>query len=202
MPNRTLLTIALASTSLLAATGAQAQAGQPHEQYAYLGLGTGFSSLENDRDDVDNFVESGTSDFDLDDDDNVWKGFAGYQFNRYLAAEAFYTDLGRVRLRGNDGANTDLESSAYGASLVGQLPITSWFTPYAKVGAASWETDVDGNLGDASVDLEDNDGFDPVYGLGAQFNFNPVLIRAEYERYDFDSDYTLDTFTASVGLRF
>ncbi|MDX5378255.1 MAG: outer membrane beta-barrel protein [Halomonas sp.] len=202
MSKRTLLTVTLASTTLLFAAGAQAQANAPHERYAYLGLGTGFSSLENDRDDVDNFIESGSSDFDLDDDDNVWKGFAGYQFNRYLAAEAFYADLGRVRLRGTDGANTDLESSAYGASLIGQFPITSWFTPFAKVGAASWETDVDGNLGDASVDLENNDGFDPVYGLGAQFNLNPVLIRAEYERYDFDSDYTLDTFTASVGLRF
>ncbi|MBW6391143.1 porin family protein [Billgrantia antri] len=202
MSKRTLLTVTLASTTLLFATGAQAQANAPHERYAYLGLGTGFSSLENDRDDVDNFIESGSSDFDLDDDDNVWKGFAGYQFNRYLAAEAFYADLGRVRLRGTDGANSDLESTAYGASLIGQFPITSWFTPFAKVGAASWETDVDGNLGDTSVDLEDNDGFDPVYGLGAQFNLNPVLIRAEYERYDFDSDYTLDTFTASVGLRF
>ncbi|NIC06076.1 porin family protein [Billgrantia bachuensis] len=201
MSTRTLLTATTLSASLLVATGAQAQA-EPHEQYAYLGLGTGFSSLENDREDVDNFIDSGASDFDLDDDDNVWKGFAGYQFNRYLAAEAFYADLGRVRLRGNDGANTDLESTAYGANLVGQFPITPWFTPFAKVGAASWETDVDGNLGDASIDLQDNDGFDPVYGLGAQFNFNPVLIRAEYERYDFDSDYTIDTFTASVGLRF
>lgn len=201
MSTRTLLTATTLSASLLVATAAQAQA-EPHEQYAYLGLGTGFSSLENDREDVDNFIDSGASDFDLDDDDNVWKGFAGYQFNRYLAAEAFYADLGRVRLRGNDGANTDLESTAYGANLVGQFPITTWFTPFAKVGAASWETDVDGNLGDASIDLQDNDGFDPVYGLGAQFNFNPVLIRAEYERYDFDSDYTIDTFTASVGLRF
>lgn len=202
MPNRTLLSVTLASACLLAATVAQAQAGQPHEQYAYLGLGTGFSSLENDREEVDNFIDSGASDFDLDDDDNVWKGFAGYQFNRYLAAEVFYADLGNVRLRGTDGASTDLESNAYGASVVGQLPITSWFTPFAKLGAASWETEVKGNLGDAELDLQDNDGFDPVYGLGAQFNFNPVLIRAEYERYDFDSDYTIDTFTASVGLRF
>ncbi|WP_104203542.1 porin family protein [Billgrantia saliphila] len=202
MSNRTLLTVIAASTALLAATGAQAQANQPHEQYAYLGLGVGFSSLENDREEVDNFIESGASDFDLDDEDNSWKAFVGYQFNRYMAVEAFYADLGRVQLRGNNVANTDLESTAYGASLVGQLPLTSWFAPFAKVGAASWETDVDGNLGDASLDLEDNDGVDPVYGLGAQFTFSPVLIRAEYERYDFDSDYTIDSFTASVGLRF
>ncbi|MGQ4877077.1 porin family protein [Billgrantia sp. LNSP4103-1] len=202
MSKRTLLTITLASTSLLAAATAHAQANAPHERYAYLGLGTGFSSLENDREEVDNFIEAGARDFNLDDDDNSWKGFVGYQFNRYLGAEVFYADLGRVQLRGNDMASTDLESTAYGASLVGQLPLTTWFAPFAKVGAASWETEVKGNLGDAELDLQDNDGFDPVYGLGAQFTFNPVLIRAEYERYDFDSDYTIDSFTASVGLRF
>lgn len=202
MSKRTLLTIALASTSLLVAITVHAQANAPHERYAYLGLGTGFSSLENDREEVDNFIDAGARDFNLDDEDNVWKGFVGYQFNRYMAAEAFYADLGRVQLRGNDIANTDLESSAYGASLVGQLPVTTWFAPFAKIGAASWETDVDGNLGDANLDLQDNDGFDPVYGVGAQFTFSPVLIRAEYERYDLDSDYTIDTFSASVGLRF
>ncbi|MDI5933133.1 outer membrane beta-barrel protein [Halomonas kalidii] len=200
MSIRTLLTVSLASTSLLATTAILAAPGD--DQHAYFGIGTGFSSLENDRDDVDDFIEGGSSDFDVDDDDNVWKGFVGYQFNRYLAAEAFYADLGRVQLRGNDGANTDLESSAAGASLVGQLPVTSWFTPFAKVGAAQWETDVDGNLGDVNLDLQDNDGFDPVYGVGAQFNFDPVLVRAEYERYDFDSDFQIDTFTASVGMRF
>ncbi|PMR71757.1 porin family protein [Billgrantia endophytica] len=197
---RPLLTASFATTTLLAANATLANPNV--NQYAYLGVATGFSSLENDREDVDNFIESGGRNFSLDDDDNVWKGFVGYQFNRYLAAEAFYADLGKVRLRGDDGASADLESTAYGASLVGQLPVTPWFTPFAKIGAASWETNVEGNLGDASVDLEDNDGFDPVYGLGAQFNFNPVMIRAEYERYDFDSDYTIDTFTASVGLRF
>ena len=63
-------------------------------------------------------------------------------------------------------------------------------------------SNVDGNLGDASVDLEGQDGTDPVYGVGAQFNFDPFLVRAEYERYDFDSDYQIDIFTASAGFRF
>ncbi|SES31663.1 hypothetical protein SAMN04487958_11411 [Vreelandella subterranea] len=63
-------------------------------------------------------------------------------------------------------------------------------------------SNVDGNLGDASVDLENQDGTDPVYGVGAQLNFDPFLVRAEYERYDFDSDYKIDTFTASAGFRF
>ncbi|RDB42316.1 porin family protein [Halomonas sp. DQ26W] len=195
-----LLAASLASTTLLVANAALAN--PPHQPYAYLGLGTGFSSLENERDEVDNFIEIGGRNFSIDDDGNVWKGFAGYQINRYLAAEVFYADLGRVRLRGQDGASANLESTAYGASLVGRFPITTWFSPYARIGAASWETEVKGNMGDAELDLQDNDGLNPVYGVGAQFNFSPVMLRAEYERYDFDSNYTIDTFTASVGFHF
>ena len=174
----------------------------PNPEGLYFGVGTGFSSLENDDDDIDDFIESGSEDFDVDDDDNTFKGFVGYNFNRYFATEAFYSDLGRVKLKGNGTANTDLESEAYGVSLVGKLPITQWFELFAKAGMAKWETDIDGNLGGASTDLEDNDGVDPVYGAGAQFNFKPFLVRAEYERYDFDSDYQIDSFTASVGWQF
>ena len=73
---------------------------------------------------------------------------------------------------------------------------------FPLAGLAKWDADVRGNLGDESITLRDNDGVDPVYGLGAQVNLDSFLIRAEYERYDFDSDYKLDAFTASVGWRF
>ena len=200
MKIRPLLTASLTTSALVAAAPSvlAADAGEG----LYLGIGTGFSSLKNDNDDVDNFIESGVEDFDIDDDDTVFKGFVGYEFNPYFATEVFYSEGGKTRLEGNDGANTDLESNAYGVSAVGQLPITSWFTAFAKAGIAKWETDVDGNLGGLSADLEDQDGTDPVYGVGAQLNFDPFLVRTEYERYDFDSDYKIDTLTASVGWRF
>jgi len=198
MKLKTLITASIATSGLLVlAPNAMAA-----PEGLYFGVGTGFSSLENDDDEVDDFIESGSEDFDTDDDDNVFKGFVGYDFNRYFATEAFYADLGRVKLKGNDSVNTDLESEAYGVSLVGKLPITNWFELFAKAGMAKWETDVDGNLGGTSTDLKDNDGVDPVYGAGAQFNFSPFLVRAEYERYDFDSDYQVDSFTASVGWQF
>ncbi|WP_280566585.1 porin family protein [Chromohalobacter sp. 296-RDG] len=200
MKLKTLITASVATSSLLVLTPNAMAA--PSPEGLYFGVGTGFSSLKNDDGDVDEFIESGSEDFDTDDDDNVFKGFVGYNFNRYFATEAFYADLGSVELKGNDTANTNLDSEAYGVSLVGKLPITNWFELFAKAGMAKWETDVDGNLGGTSTDLKDNDGVDPVYGAGAQFNFNPFLVRAEYERYDFDSDYQVDSFTASVGWQF
>ncbi len=199
MKFKALLALPLASVTLVAlASTAQAA----NADGLYLGVGTGFSSLKNDDSDVGDFIESGSDDFDVDDDDNVYKAFVGYEYNRYFATEAFYADLGKVELKGNGVSNTDLESKAYGLSLVGKLPITDWFELFAKAGMAKWETDVDGHLGNASVDLDDNDGIDPVYGAGAQLNFHPLLLRAEYERYDFDSDYEVDSFTASVGWQF
>lgn len=198
MKLRTLLTASFASTALCAASSAMAA---PNADGLYLGVGTGFSSLENDDDEVGDFIESGSEDFDVDDNDNVFKGFVGYEFNRFFATELFYTDLGRTEVEGSTW-NADVESNAYGVSAVGQLPITSWFTAFAKAGVAKWESNVDGNLGGADFDLEDQDGTDPVYGVGAQFNFDPFLVRAEYERYDFDNDYKIDTFTASAGFRF
>ncbi|MHB0774158.1 porin family protein [Halomonas sp. WWR20] len=201
MKLNTLLTLSLASSSLLALSPA-VLAAPYNPDGLYFGVGTGFSSLKNDSDEVGDFIESGSEDFDLDDDDNSWKVFVGYEFNDYFATEAFYSDLGKVTLEGNDFASKDLDSSAYGLNLVGKLPLTQWFELYAKAGLAKWDTDVDGNLGDVNADLEDNDGVDPVYGAGVQLNFEPLLVRAEYERFDFDSDYQIDSFTASVGWKF
>jgi OOP family OmpA-OmpF porin len=197
---KTLVTASLASAIMC--TAASPAMAAPNGQGLYLGVGTGFSSLKNDSDEVDDFIDTGSEDFDIDDDDNSFKGFVGYEYSPYFATELFYADLGRTRLEGNNEANTDLESDAYGVSIVGQLPITSWFTAFAKIGVAKWETDVDGNLGSADFDLEDKDGTDPVYGVGAQLNFSPAFVRAEYERYDFDSDYKIDSFSASAGIRF
>lgn len=112
MKLRTLFTASFASTALLAAASSAFAA--PNADGLYLGIGTGFSSLENDDDEVGDFISDGAEDFDLDDEeDNGFKGFVGYEFNPYFATEIFYADLGRTRLRGNSDANTDLESDAY-----------------------------------------------------------------------------------------
>ncbi len=181
-----------------------AMAAADQERGFYFGVGTGVSSLENNREDVRDFIGSGAEDFDLDDKDNVWKAFVGYDINRYLAVEGFYADLGTVSLEEEFFPNTRLDSTAYGASMIGRLPVTDWFSPYAKLGVARWDTKVRGRFvqGRDNSELRKQDGTAPVYGLGAQFNFDPVLLRAEYERYDFDSDYTIDAFTLSAGLRF
>ncbi|SFH45889.1 porin family protein [Modicisalibacter xianhensis] len=137
------------------------------------------------------------------DDQNVFKGFVGYDFTPYFAAEMFYTYLGRIRFEDSAGASSDFESSAYGMSAVGQMALSPWLTAFAKAGLARWDSRLEGNLDDGTrFELEGHEGTNPVYGIGAQLDFSPFLLRTEYEYYDVDSDYRVDTFTASAGFRF
>ena len=139
----------------------------------------------------------------FEDDSNVFKGFVGYDFTPYFAAEMFYTYLGRVRFEDSSGASSDFESSAYGMSAVGQMAFSSWLTAFAKAGIARWDNNLEGNLDDGTrFELEGHEGTNPVYGIGAQLDFSPFLLRTEYEYYDVDSEYRVDTFTASAGFRF
>ncbi|WP_110687197.1 outer membrane beta-barrel protein [Salinicola aestuarinus] len=189
-----LLSAAFAST-VLAVPAAQAA----NADGLYVGVGAGASSLRNSDGEVGDFIESSGDDFHLDDDDNVYKAFVGYEYNRFFATEAFYSDLGRVDLK-SDSGNGDIDSRAFGLSLVGKLPVMPWLDLFAKAGMARWDTDASGQLQGST--LHDDHGIDPVYGLGAQLDLAPVLVRAEYERYDFDSDYQVDAVTASVGWQF
>ena len=139
----------------------------------------------------------------FEDEQNVFKGFVGYDFTPYFAAEMFYTYLGHIRFKDVSGASSDFESSAYGMSAVGQMTLSPWLTAFAKAGIARWDSRLEGNLDDGTrFELEGHEGTNPVYGIGAQLDFSPFLLRTEYEYYDVDSDYRVDTFTASAGFRF
>ncbi|MEC9483001.1 MAG: outer membrane beta-barrel protein [Halomonas sp.] len=171
---------------------------------AFLGTGAGIGNAASSSREtsLSTTLRESSSRPGLDDRQNVFKGFVGYAFSPYFAAEVFYAYLGRIRFEDNGEASSDFESNAYGMSAVGQVPIAPWLTAFAKAGVAKWDTGVEGNLEGISFDREGQTGTDPVYGIGAQFNLDPFLLRTEYEYYDFGEDYRVDTFTASAGFRF
>ncbi|GHB10495.1 outer membrane beta-barrel protein [Salinicola rhizosphaerae] len=186
---------ALLSPLLLAAPAAQAA----NADGLYLGIGGGYGDVQSSDGEMGNFAGA-TGNYHADHDDSVVKAFVGYEYNPYFATEAYYADLGKPNLiRG--GNVVDLKTRAYGLNLMGKLPVGAGFELFAKAGLAKWNVDADGNLGNGS-NLEDNDGIDPVYGAGVQFHYQHLLLRTEYERYDFDSDFKLDAYTASVGWQF
>jgi OOP family OmpA-OmpF porin len=49
------------------------------------------------------------------------------------------------------------------------------------------------------------DGTDPFYGIGAEYEIEQIIMRAEYERYDLSDsgeDFDIDLISASIGYRF
>ncbi|TDR51139.1 OOP family OmpA-OmpF porin [Halomonas ventosae] len=199
--------IAIAALAGLVASPTFAQSYQysPAEG-PYLGAGIGYATMDSDTlDELDNLG------LDTDDSDTGYKLFAGYQFNPNFAVEANYVDLGDFSASGasgGDSVNLELGIDGFTAALVGKLPIQNGFSVHGKLGMIAWDADIDGN---ATVDgtyyrgSTGEDGTDPYYGIGAEYEIDRIMMRAEYERYDISDsgeDLEIDLFSASLGYRF
>ena len=170
----------IAMAALLAGpVGAQPKTDEPHF-YAGFGVGRSDSNL-------DGVV--------IDNKDRAFKGFGGYQFNRYFAVEGGVIDLGRATIPG-----TSFDSTALYASAVGSLPITEQFALIGKAGLARTETEFSTGGSDQATE--------PTYGLGVRYDFTRQLgVRGEWERYrastsPFSGKNDIDIFMISAIYRF
>ncbi|PRY72415.1 putative outer membrane protein [Halomonas ventosae] len=72
----------------------------------------------------------------------------------------------------------------------------------------AWDADFDYRLNTLAGDISTSDGVDgsdPFYGIGAEYEINQVVLRAEYERYDLSDsgeDLEIDLVSAGLGYRF
>ncbi|APE30559.1 hypothetical protein BOX17_06065 [Halomonas aestuarii] len=204
--------IATAALASLVASPAFAQSYQytPIEG-PYLGGAIGHASLDSDT--LNELEELG---LDTDDSDTAYKLFAGYRFTPNFAMEASYLDFGDFSAdatftNGTDTATADLEGGldGVGLALVGKLPIQGGLSVHGKLGMIAWDGDVSGTArlnGEVIYDgAAGEDGTDPFYGIGAEYEIQQVMIRGEYERYDISDsgeDFEIDLFSASLGYRF
>jgi outer membrane protein with beta-barrel domain len=124
--------------------------------------------------------------FSFDADDSSWKAFAGFRFLKFVGVEASYVELGSP----SDGSVT-IESKGWDAFGVGLLPLGP-FALFAKVGVMTTDTEI--------TSLSDESSTDPAYGVGAEFGFSKIAIRAEYERFDIED--TDEVYMISVGAAF
>lgn len=131
----------------------------------YLGLGAGNATLD---------FEDPNTEIDLKDDDIGYKLFAGFKFT-LLALEGGYVDFGKVEKSGFEGELSGF--NAFGMLSLGIGPVDL----FGKVGGFVWESD----FGDAQQRYED-DGFDPVAGVGIGLRLGNLGVRGEYEYYDID----------------
>jgi hypothetical protein len=156
----------LLGASALACSGA-AQAGP------YIGASWGAYSIDESN---------------LDDNDDLWKAYAGYTFNDIIGVEGTWVDFSRAGT-----GSSSFEADGWGLSAVVALPLPIVPTIFAKAGQFWWdsETAVGGlPAGD--------DGNDPFFGAGIVFG-GPLGLRLEWERYDI-ADIDVDSY--SIGIQF
>lgn len=135
--------------------------------------------------------EIGNIDLNFDGDDTGFKVIAGIRPLDWLAIEANYVNFGEAEDNG-----FEIDADGISAFAVGFLPVGP-IDLFAKGGLISWDSSLSrrgfsGNLND--------DGTDFAYGVGAQFRFFSLSLRAEYEVFDIDDVDDLNMF--SVGITF
>ena len=126
-----------------------------------------------------------------DDRDTGFKLFGGYQFNKYLAVEGGYFDLGKFGFKATTippgMLSGDIKLRGLNLDLVGTLPITQKFSAFGRVGM---------NYGDARDSFTGTGAVQVLnpspsqrqtnykYGVGLQYAFTEALaMRVEAERY-------------------
>jgi opacity protein-like surface antigen len=177
MKKNLLAFLALAMTA--AAAPAMAQAVFPPPEPAplrstpYVGASVGLSKAKAGCPGFIRFVDS------CDDTDFTWGFLAGYQVNRYFAAEAEYRDLGYVtgHTRGTSGS---IHATAWDAALIGFVPIWSRLTPYGKFGGYRALLSESG----ATPSFADEHKSGWTYGAGLQWDFSGrASLRFQWQRY-------------------
>ena len=176
-----------AASMVLAITLASGQASAGADSGFYLGAGVGQASASD--------IDIGGQEINFDGDDTGYKALVGFNFGWIplidLAVEGSYTDFGKPD---DGGIEVDGDAlAAFGLVGINLGP----FGIFGKAGVANWDGDVSGNIISG-----DDDGTDPVYGIGARFALGSFQIRAEYEYFDIDVVDGIDFISASLIYTF
>ncbi len=143
-------------------------------------------------------VDVSTSDFDdgslisrdVDDTDTVWKLFGGYRFNKNLAIEGGFADGGEIKFDGVSAGgflwapgpvSATVETESIYVAVVGVIPFKKWAL-FGKLGFHRWEADSSVTNTIIGAFSFDDDGTDPMYGIGVEWRPTERLgVRFEYE---------------------
>lgn len=178
----------------------------------YAGLGVGQASMDISGGDVDALAaaEGLTTSTSIDDNDTVWKIFAGYRLMENFGVEVAYADGGTITSDSTVTAPTagsfgiDLDVTAWIIDAVGFIPLGEGFEVFGKLGAAIWDADASfsGVAGGTAFSGDvDDDGSDFHFGVGASYALTDNLgVRAEWERINGDDE--MDAWTIGAQYHF
>jgi opacity protein-like surface antigen len=130
----------------------------------------------------------------LDDNDTGYKVIVGIRPLDWLGFEANYVDFGNPKDNGVEIKAHGISAFAVPFYAFGPLDV------YAKVGAIDWKSSV--SASGVSSNAFKNDGTDFAYGVGAQFRFLSLSVRAEYERFEAEDIDHLNMVSIGVTYTF
>ncbi|MFN0184312.1 MAG: OmpA family protein [Aquabacterium sp.] len=162
--------------------------------YVYGGISAGQANSQFDEARiVDSLLPLPFSRLTLSDDTRgkAFKVFGGYQFNRNVALEAGYFNLGRFGLSSTTTPAGSLDGRfkvrGYNLDLVGTVPLLDNLSALLRIGAqhSTTKSDFSGSGAPGPVSGARQDGTTGAkYGAGLQYAFGPsLLLRGEVERY-------------------
>lgn len=153
------------STGAAAQAGGQAEGGSNPAANFYIGAGVGQAHWR------PGCPGSAAS---CDDTNTSLHAFAGYQLNRFFAAEAAFTNYGKAT-----GSNVEVKGRGWEASLVGSWPIGASLSLLGRLGVYRGVVKGGGVFAGRN---ESNYG--PTYGVGAQLDLTQNLaLRGEWQAF-------------------
>ncbi len=185
----TVRVLGLASLSIFTVTSVLAQ----DASHYYGGVAVGSSRTDLNASRVTEGLLPGVSALTTTTDkkDTAYKLFGGYQFNRNIALEGGYFNLGKQSFTANTSPAGTLagETKVHGVNLdlVGTMPLTQRFSAQARIGAQhAWSRSNFSGTGAASAvpTSSKNNDTNLKVGLGVQYEITPaVWVRADVDRY-------------------
>lgn len=181
--------------------------------YGYVSAGSGKSDRKAETDTA--LINAGAVfSSSSNSSDTALKLQVGYQFNRYLAVEGGYIDMGKYTYHAlasvPAGATRDgtVKVSGWNLGAVGRLPVSDAVAVFAKAGAFAYSLTYScQGTGVACVAPNRSNSGTPIYyGIGLDWNFNPSwFARAEYEIFPkigeaFNATGTTGTTRADVKM--
>jgi OOP family OmpA-OmpF porin len=178
--------------ALLCAATSPAQAQDDGYYYGGVSLGQSRARIDEERITA-SLLGAGlaTTAMDRDNRSAAYKLFGGYQFNRHVAIEAGYFDLGKFGFRSTtDPAGTlqgQIKLRGLNLDLVGTWPLTPRLSVIGRVGAQHAQAR-DSFSGSGAVNVltpsPRETATNAKFGAGLQYAITPsLLVRAEAERY-------------------
>jgi len=203
-------------------SAAYAGAASAQDQGFYAGLGIGRSSAdvtEITRQDILNNGFSSLTAFQngSSKSDTAWKIFGGFRLNPNVAAELFYTNLGKFTSDASGNVATGssspvsfnldskLKITGFGVAALLGAPLSDQWNVFAKPGLLRWDakyTSTGTSPGTpSSITSISKSGTSPSFGVGTSYAFTDNLsARLEWERYFDVGDKNTDVGKSSVNL--